>query len=434
AQRRAGAADARRAFRAWRARRAEPSGPRQTVPPDERGVFRTTEFNALDFLTVDPQRERYIERVFGRSILRQIRADRERTIREIFGTRPLHELPRSRRTLNLLRFYEQRLSRGRVLLAPWFLLVSASTAARLTVQKIVQIVREILSSDHGASARASGRAPFAVALRKIQRMKGPTVVEAMRLRVRFDPAYSGAPEGWSVAVGGMETPVVESDMDYFGMQDRDRDDVRVLAEQNRRRVREVHQLAGRGLLELPSSVRDPADVFRAERAMTIAYMTDREDVRTLMRAEEWFERRLQRAEDRSTSLPGAFLRRGLVRLLRLGRPHPVTHWLRLHHADRRIGRRGRGNLIRAWHAGDTELRRVLDIWATLPAGTRPREEGLRRLRRVVGERDDLSRELAALRAVQSLTVLDVGNYRSLVFALGGYAADGEDPSLARRMP
>jgi alkylhydroperoxidase family enzyme len=118
----------------------------------------------------------------------------------------------------------------------------------------------------------------------------------------------------------------------------------------------------------------------------------------------------------------------------LGRPHPVTHWLRLHHADRRIGRRGRGNLIRAWHAGDTELRRVLDIWATLPAGTRPREEGLRRLRRVVGERDDLSRELAALRAVQSLTVLDVGNYRSLVFALGGYAADGEDPSLARRMP
>ncbi len=434
AQRRAGAADARRAFRAWRARRAEPSGPRQTVPPDERGVFRTTEFNALDFLTVDPQRERYIERVFGRSILRQIRADRERTIREIFGTRPLHELPRSRRTLNLLRFYEQRLSRGRVLLAPWFLLVSASTAARLTVQKIVQIVREILSSDHGASARASGRAPFAVALRKIQRMKGPTVVEAMRLRVRFDPAYSGAPEGWSVAVGGMETPVVESDMDYFGMQDRDRDDVRVLAEQNRRRVREVHQLAGRGLLELPSSVRDPADVFRAERAMTIAYMTDREDVRTLMRAEEWFERRLQRAEDRSTSLPGAFLRRGLVRLVRLGRPHPVTHWLRLHHADRRIGRRGRGNLIRAWHAGDTELRRVLDIWATLPAGTRPREEGLRRLRRVVGERDDLSRELAALRAVQSLTVLDVGNYRSLVFALGGYAADGEDPSLARRMP
>ena len=65
---------------------------------------------------------------------------------------------------------------------------------------------------------------------------------------------------------------------------------------------------------------------------------------------------------------------------------------------------------------------------------RPRDEGLRRLRRAAHERDDLSRELAALRAVQSLTILDVGNYRALVFALGGYAADGEDPALARRMP
>ncbi|MDA0934216.1 MAG: hypothetical protein O3C51_12260 [Planctomycetota bacterium] len=435
AQRRAADPDARRGFVAWRRRRAEPSGVRGNVPADERGVFRTTEFNALDFLTIDLQRERHIERVFGRRVLRQIRMDRERTIREIFGTRPLHELPRSRRTLNLLRFYEQRLSRGRVLLAPLYALMSAGTAVRLTVQKVVQIVREILSSDHGASRRASGRAPFAVALRKIQRMKGPTVLEAMRLRVCFDPGYSGAPEGWSSADSSMrDVAEVERDMDYFGMQDRERDGIRRAATENRRRVREVHRLAARGWLELDASVHGPADALRAERAVTIAYMTDRDDVRTLIRAEEWFERRLQLAEDRETSLPGAFVRRGLGRILRLGRPHPVSRWLREHHGDRRIGRRGRGNLIRAWHAGDAELRRIVGLWSILGPGVRPRDEGLRRLRRAAHERDDLSRELAALRAVQSLTILDVGNYRALVFGLGGYAADGEDPALARRMP
>ena len=44
------------------------------------------------------------------------------------------------------------------------------------------------------------------------------------------------------------------------------------------------------------------------------------------------------------------------------------------------------------------------------------------------------RDVLALRAVQSLAVLDVRNYRDLVFRIGEFEADGEDPELGRALP
>jgi hypothetical protein len=44
------------------------------------------------------------------------------------------------------------------------------------------------------------------------------------------------------------------------------------------------------------------------------------------------------------------------------------------------------------------------------------------------------RDILALRAVQSLAVLDVRNYRDLVFRIGDYESDGEDPELGRALP
>ena len=46
----------------------------------------------------------------------------------------------------------------------------------------------------------------------------------------------------------------------------------------------------------------------------------------------------------------------------------------------------------------------------------------------------MSRELVALRTVQTLSVLDVRNYRDAVFHLGGFEAEGEDPELATALP
>ena len=116
-------AEARREMDTWVAkRRAEMAG--RWLPQEEAleggAVFQTTEFNALDFLSPDANREEHIERIFGAEVLELLRSDREHMIREIFGTRPLDRLPRSRRILNFYVLYMRRLSKGRVLLLPFY--------------------------------------------------------------------------------------------------------------------------------------------------------------------------------------------------------------------------------------------------------------------------------------------------------------------------
>src|SRR5690606_21846386 len=142
-------------------------------PPDAGGAYRTTEFNSMDFLAVNPQRDAQIGRIFGPEVLELLREDRRCMIREIFGARPLHRLPRSQRSVNFYRFYLDRLSRGRVLLAPFFFLSAIWWLLRSVVEKTVVIVREITRPESISESRESGRAPFAVALRKIHRMKAP---------------------------------------------------------------------------------------------------------------------------------------------------------------------------------------------------------------------------------------------------------------------
>jgi hypothetical protein len=433
-QRRVATPEQRLAFARWLRKRRRPrSGRMERMPaPDEGLLYHTTEFNALDFLSTDAQREQHIARVFGERILRMLCRDRRTMIREIFGTRPLHELPRTQRTLNVYAFYRSRLSRGRVLVAPWYVARLMLRVASLSLAKVVQIVREILAPEQAAEMRERGRAPFAVALRKIHRMKGPTLLEAMRLRASFDPPYCGAPPGWSFQRAFEAVSDLERDMDFLLLREREREELRRLAEANRRRVEELHWL----VRDLPVIAPDEAveQRRRGERAVTIAYMTDRHDLRTLFRARQWLEQTLVRVEAHDTRLAACFGRRCLFALCRGLRPHPVDLFIDKHLRDRHVSRRGRGNLRRLWYAGDRELRATVHAWLPLPEGTDPAVRAFEIARQVYVARDDIDRELAALRAVQSLSVLDVRNYRALVFELGGYAADGEDARPALTLP
>ncbi len=81
-----------------------------------------------------------------------------------------------------------------------------------------------------------------------------------------------------------------------------------------------------------------------------------------------------------------------------------------------------------------ELRATVRAWMELPLGVDPGSAALERAQAMYRARDEVTREIAALRAVQSLSVLDVRNYRRLVFELGGYAVDGESPEQAEALP
>ena len=103
-------------------------------------------------------------------------------------------------------------------------------------------------------------------------------------------------------------------------------------------------------------------------------------------------------------------------------------------ASRGVSRRARRNFAAAYDAREPEVRATVDAWLELGPGASPGERGLAIAREIYQNHGEVSRELAALRAVQSLSVLDGRNYRQLVFRLGRYEKDGEDPVLATALP
>jgi len=405
----------------------------EKVDPLDAGVlYRTTEFNSMDFLAVIGRRDAQIERVFGPAVRETIQLDRRCMIREIFGTKPLHKLPRSRRSVNFYRFFLNRMSRGRVLLLPVMLLGAVWWAVKNVVAKTAEIVKEILYPESATAERDGGTASFQVALRKIHRMKAPGLLEAMQMRASFDPAYCGAPPTWSFGVGMESDPEIERDMDFLQMRERDRAVMRTIAMESRRRIEQLHGLVKD--LDGFEECREETEQKLGERAVSIAYVTNREGIRSLFQAERWLNRELPRFEDRRTRIRGSWTRSAWQWARRGFRPHPVVELVHRRLADRSISARGRRNLQRAYTRDHGAIRDIVHAWLSLPEGVKPRDHAVLLARDFFRANGEVSRELVALRAVQSLSVLDVRNYRDLVFRLGGYAEDGEDASVAQALP
>jgi hypothetical protein len=419
----------------WLQRRRDPRGGRSTKDrkEDERvEAYPTTEFTALDFLGGDEERDRHLAAVFGDDVLETVRFDRRTMIREIFGTRPVNHLPKNERSFNPLRFYETRLSHGRVLLAPLLLVWRFCRTLGWVVTKVRQIVREVLDPDLAMQRREIGEAPFAVALRKIHRMKAPGLLEAIRLRLLLDPVYSGAPSGWTREADEVELPELERDLRFLHLREREAVQLRDDAERVRREVAGLHaQIPDLPPLYDPSRGAPDRERRRAgELAVTCAWIADKDGARTLLFADRWREEVVPSLLELDERLPwphrfwggicGLFVR------------HPVDVWLERH--GQGLPKNAR-DVLRVGYARDyRRSRQVLDAWCALEADEVPRQRAIDVLRDVYRHGPAVRRDVLALRAVQSLAVLDVRNYRDLVFRIGEFEADGEDPELGRALP
>jgi hypothetical protein len=415
---------------AWLQGRCDPKGGRtleRLPPPDAGTTFASSEFHVLDFLAPEPARDAWLASTFGADVVRALAADRRAMIREIFGMRPVHELPRAERTVNAWRFYWARLSHGRVFLLPLYALLRALRSAAWFVGRIRAIVREVLSPHLAREARESGSAPFAVALRKINRMKAPGLLEAIRLRLQIDPAYAGALPGWSAAGPGDDGAQLERDLDFLHLRERARAEFRALASRQRERAAQLAAVLAHQPPIAPAGA-PPDAVADGELAVTVAWSCNRERVRTLLLAERWRDEVLPQLALRDE---GGWWVRARALVADLFGEHPIERWC----ARLQISAtpRLRSNLRRAY-ARDAEARAVIDAWLGLAPGATPAAVAIERLRRLWREGAALRRELGVLRAVQSLAVLDVRNYRALVFELGGYAADGEKLADAMELP
>jgi hypothetical protein len=416
----------------WLRRRRDPRGGR--TPKERRGArdriaYPATEFTALDFLGGDPERDRHLASMFGEDVVATLRIDRRTMVREIFGTRSVHHLPRDQRAFNPLRFYERRLSHGRVILLPLLLGWRFLCGVAWVVKKVREVVREVLDPEAAMQRHEVGEAPFAVALRKIHRMKAPGLLEAMRMRLRLDPVYAGAPAGWSHAATEDAGAEVLRDAEFLQLREREAAEFRDQAAEVRRHVLALHA-ATAWMPALGERGDDEATVRAGELAVTCAWIADRDCARTLLFAERW------RQETLPELLADAEPTPVLVRLARgIGRwfgEHAVDRFVRRHaNALSRAERRA----LRSAYAKDVpSVRAVVDAWSALEPGTSPAATAIATLRASYRQGAAVQRDLQALRAVQSLAVLNVRTCRDLVFQLGAYAADGEDRDLVGALP
>jgi hypothetical protein len=387
----------------------------------------TTEFTALDFLSTDPERERRIEQQFGADVLSILRLDRRRLVREVFGTRPLHRLPVAQRTFNPYVFYRNHLGGGRALLLPLWWLRLWGRGLLLLVRKVVQTTREILFPELARAPEVDSRAGFAVAVRKINRMRKPLFMECLRMRARFDLAYAGLPVPGGHGEGAS---FLAEDLDFIGADERERAPLLVEVEAARQELAAFHlwlSSDGKGLL--PALPQPDAQETERRRALSTAWVSDAWSIRTLARART----RLREIEALLSGPEGAVaippLRRAALLLQAAWRflsRRPMRaeaafqRWLRDAHPQGEPAFFLRRRLLAAFRTNHLELRRLVLAWHdTLEAGGL--DAALRqRVDRVWRHPEQITRELVALRTVQTLSVLDVQAYRRLVFELGGY--------------
>ena len=424
--------DAKAAMADWLRRRRDPRGGRtlKEKPRTATVTYPAAEFTALDFVGGDPERDRHLACLFGDDVLEVVRLDRRTMVREIFGTRPVHQLPVHERSFNPLRFYQRRLSHGRVLLAPLLLFWRFLRSVAWLCKRVRQIVREVFDPELAMQRREIGEAPFAVALRKIHRMKAPGLLEAVRMRLLIDPIYAGAPAGWSDGASFAATPPFERDLQFLHLREQQAVQLRDLAAEVRARVTSLHAALA-WLPQLDREAGADADARAAgELAITCTWLADVAGARTLLYAERWRTEVLPQLERDGLRPSWSARLFGLVRGAFV--VHPVDRWLQRHGVG--IARRAERTLRCAYARDLHGTRAIVDAWLALPAGTSPAEHAIATLRRAWRNGAAVRRDVMALRAVQSLAVLDIRNSRDLVFQLGDYRADGEDPALGGALP
>ena len=397
----------------------------------------TGRFNALDFLVPDAWREEGIGRVFGGRVLEALRRDRKEMVREIFGTRPYHLLPRSERVLNPYRIYQRYLSGARLLFLPLSLAWAAARILLAGAAQLANLVREVMGRDRTPEAELSRASGFDAAARKINRMRKPFFLEAMRLRAAVDVEYLGL--RLPGIDGPEDLPDFRDDLDRIGALESERRPLvrlRGAALRDLRRFRNFldrQGWLGDGLEPLLGRL-DPTGALgrcRGEvvRALVTAFVTDHGGLRSMITAPEAVRRFFEKALDRKeTWLAGSLdIVSGALRLLGpSGRRRRalfgayVRRTGELGHLVPRLRRR----VLRAFLGAEGETERLLAA-----ALDRALREGkgedaiLEGMRQAAREYPSWTRKVITTRALQAITVLDLEGTRDLIHAAGGYGEE-----------
>lgn len=438
-------------YEAWLARQSAQTGAPDGGDEDAaeeatsgRALQLTTAFTVLHFLDASPARDAEVAARFGDDVLVRLQEDRRRLVRRVFGTYPLHHRPRESRLVSVRQVYDEWVGGGRILVLP---LRATWVGLRLTLRGFGALHRAVLAirePARGLYEEAGVEADLDAALRKIDRMRAPAALQAARLRATIDPEYHGLglpfglfdPEELLPASG---TSAARRDAEFLGARAVFTDELAALEHRATRAIGHLERAAREGLVErlgerLGTDLTEDPETLRA---LSILVVSDEEGLRSDLFGAEVF------AECVIDGLEFGLPRGPLI--------PPLALWPAFRGYWRAGGREALVSAARKAGVLDTEsgsARRVKRAaWRALCAdadGARrafralreARELGPEAARRRAEERladalrhpTRVTEQLVTVRIVQTMTLMDVRNYREHVRTVGEYP----DPTAGAR--
>ena len=375
-----------------------------------RSGYVTTSFTALHFLDPDPQRDQTVMEHFGPEVARRVQSDRGLLIRRTFGTLPLHLRPRSERVVNLYAAYEAWVAGGRMFLVPWFLFVAACRWLVRLIGWIYQSVQEIRHPERRKTPVDAAQADFRVAVRKVNRVRGPVAEQCVRLRAIFDPAWLG------IALPGEDSTLLgtaDADTDIAFLRLGPATQRKIESEKRRclSGMRWLEHALEEGLLERIAKERglnqDALNTRQHLRAVAIAVHADLNGVRAHLFA------RPMLAEILHTTRAKPSFRDRLSPQFKL-RAAFGRYW----ETTEMTEPAARHSAWKAILDNESGAAAALMAWDTF--GESVEQEGERRLGEILQHPGRITEQLLTLRMIETLTVLDVLHYREHIFKLGQY--------------
>lgn len=381
-----------------------------TNPSEEEARYVTTAFTALHFLDPDEWREAEVESRFGPAVLQRLKRDRGLMIRRTFGTFPMHLRPRGERVVNLFAIYEGWIAGGRVFFLPVFLLIAGMKGLGRLIGWIYHAAQDIRYPERRAVRIDAAQADFTVAMRKINRIRGPVASECARLRAKLDPAWLGTPlpGEHETLLGGADASTDLQFLQLGPALERDIQTERIRSEDNMRLL--AHALTD-GVMERTATQRGlPSSAFSSRahlRAAAIAVHADLLGVRSRLFALPLMREVFGTTQSRPRWRDRFRLRFKLRSAFR-------KYWS-AHGTDDQKARRT------AWRAtlkNENGVEDALLAWAQ--HGDEVVAMGEKLLGDVLSHPGRITEQLLALRTIQTFTVLDVLHYREQIRELGEY--------------
>lgn len=425
----------------------------------------TTAFTVLHFLDVSPARDAEVAKRFGPRVLEKLQSDRRALVRTVFGTFPLHRLPLESRVLNFRDLYRDWVEGGKILFIPLRLFVIGCRLTAFGFRSLVRAVGAIRQPDKAFQDAQEAEADFHAAARKIDRMRAPGALAATELRAILDPEYHGLALPFGLhdqeeRDAGTGAPVW-LDADFLRAPAALRDRLAAHGARAARLIRHLERAREGGLLErLSARLGAPLEGdVQTLRALTLLLVADDDNLRAGLFGREvlseatvdalefglpsgglipalglrWRFERWWRKAGGAAFLTESAQRSGV--LSQTAAKDDSSNPKAERAAQRSLRRQVKRAAWRTLHADIDGARAALDVAAVAPEKAAALQDEIEeRLAEALRHPARVTEQIVTMRAVQTMTLVDVRNYRRHVWALGQYEEEGDTGDVLLDLP